>query len=331
MGSMKVYVTGATGLLGHALTQKLLAQGAHVKALVRTPYKARRLGLQHKNLTLVQGDLADAEILKSSMEGCDQVFHLAAIAGVWAPGNQFHEVNVLGTRHVMEAAVHAGIKKVVKTSTAGVIGPAIDGPVTEETHRKVPYFNEYEKTKAEAQKLAFSYQEKGIEVVAVGPTRIFGPGPLDMSNAATKVIQQYLSRSWYFKLGDGKSYGNYVYLPDLVDGHIKAMEKGRSGQMYLLGGEDLSWNDFLDNIGEIKGKKLPVVSMPVSMILALAKLQEFGAERFGRPPLITPAWVRRYNHDWKVSSQKAKEELGYQITPFRQALAETVEWLKRLD
>lgn len=329
--NMNIYITGATGLVGHALTQQLLNNGAHVKALVRSPQKAEQLGLKHENLTLISGTLADKDRIKTSMEGCEQVYHLAAIAGVWAPGNQFYEVNVNGTRHVMDAAVHAGVKKVVKTATAGIIGPVIDGPVNEKTQREVPYFNEYERTKAEAQELAFSYQDKGLEVVATAPTRVFGPGPLNMSNVATKVIQQYLSRKWYFRVGDGKSTGNYVYLPDLVDGHIKAMEKGRTGEMYLLGGEDLSWNDFLGSVGELKGKKLPMVSLPINVILAAARLQQFSADKFGRPPLFTPSWVRRYSYNWKVSSEKAEKELGYQITPFKEALTQTVTWLKTLD
>jgi len=329
--NMNIYITGATGLVGQALTSKLLENGDHVKALVRSPQKADKLGLRHKNLTLIAGTLADKDKIQASMMDCEQVYHLAAIAGVWAPGNQFQEVNVIGTRHVMDAALHAGVKKVVNTATAGIIGPVIDGPVNEETKRQVPFFNEYERTKAEAQKLAFSYQEKGLEVVATAPTRIFGPGPLDMSNATTKIFQQYLSKSWYFRVGDGERSGNYVYLPDLIDGHIKAMKKGRSGEVYLLGGEDLNWNELLDLLSEWKGKKLPIVSMPMSLILSIAKMQKFRADTFGRPPLFTPSWVRRYNYNWKVSSQKAQQELGYHITPFREALSETVTWLKNLE
>lgn len=325
--NMDIFVTGATGFVGQALTLKLLENGNHVKALVRSSQKAEELGLKHERLTLIQGNLDNKTELTDAMDGCSQVFHLAALAGVWAPGNQFHEVNVEGTRHVMDAAVLTEVDKVVMTSTAAVIGPALEGPVNENTKRKIPYLNEYERTKAEANALAFSYQEKGLSIVVTVPTRVFGPGPLNSSNSPTKIMQQYMLRNLYFRPGNGESTGNYVYLPDLVDGHIKAMEKGRSGEMYLMGGEDLSWNEIMELLGELKGKRLLLISLPMGVILAFAALQQFGAEKFGRPPLITPEWVRKFSYNWKVSSQKAQDELGYKITPFREAMAETVDWL----
>ncbi len=327
---MNIFITGATGLLGQALTHHLLDKGAQVTALVRNPEKAEKLGLIHENLQLLEGDLSDRELLAEGMQGCTHVFHLAALIGVWAPANAFHEVNVQGTRNVMDAALKAGVKRVVKTSTAGIIGPAFNGPVNEETPRKVPFFNEYEKTKAEAKRIAFSYLDKGLEVVIVAPSRVFGPGPLDMSNAATKIIFQYMSGKWYFRPGDGTSKGNYAYLPDLVQGHIAAMEKGRSGEFYLLGGEDLSWNKLFSVLSDIKGKEHSLLPMPMGVLLTFARFQQFIADTFGRPPLITPDWVKRYDYNWEVSSRKAQEELGYKITPFRQAVVETMAMLKEV-
>jgi len=326
---MKVFITGATGLVGQALTQRLLADGAEVKALVRSPQKLINLGIQHSNLKIIPGDLNDKEILKAEMQGCEQLYHLAAIAGVWAPGNAFYEVNVLGTRHVMDAALAAGIHRAVVTATAGIIGPALDGPIQEDTVRKLPFFNEYEQTKAEALALAFSYQEKGMEVVATAPTRVFGPGPLNISNIASRIMRQYMERSFYFRPGDGTNIGNYVYLPDLVEGHIQAMARGRSGELYLMGGEDLDWNTYFDILGEIKGKKVTLLPLPMGVLGVFAQFQQHVVNGIlGRPPMITPAWVKRYDYHWKVSSDKAARELDYRITPFREAAATTVAWMR---
>lgn len=325
---MEIFVTGATGLVGNALTKKLLENGAQVKALVRSPKKAKKLGLSHPRLTLIQGDLSDKKLLEKSMQGSKKVYHLAALAGVWAPGNEFYDINVKGTQHVMDAALSKGVERVVVTSTAGVIGPEVNGPVNENTQRVVPFFNEYERTKAEAKELAFSYQAKGLEVVATAPTRVYGPGPLCESNVTTKMIKQYISRNVFFRPGDGLTTGNYVYLPDVVDGHIKAMKKGKSGEFYLLGGDDMNWNELLSHVGNSIEKHLPLVPIPIKFFMTIAKAQEFAADNFGRPPMMTPEWVRRFDHNWKVSSRKAVEELGYQITPPETAIKETVAWLK---
>jgi nucleoside-diphosphate-sugar epimerase len=327
--TMPTFLTGATGLIGQRLTQDLAESGHQVKALVRSPQKAERLGLNHPNITLIQGDLDDKELLKREMAGCQQVYHLAALAGVWAKPGVFQQVNVVGTRNVMEAAREAGVEKVVKTSTAGVIGPAVNGPVHEATEREVPFFNEYEQTKAEAEDIALAYAQQGMQSVVVMPTRVFGPGPLTVSNSVTKLIAQYAEGKWYFRPGDGKSSGNYVYLPDVVEGHRLAMEKGKSGERYLLGGEDVSYNELFELLAELTDQRRSLLPMPLGLMLAMARIQLFLADNFGREPLITPDWVRKYNYHWEVSSSKAQQELGYQITPLREAVQETLEWLER--
>ena len=324
---MKIFITGATGFLGQALTQELLKQGFQVKALHRSAPDS--LPIQDKNLEWVQGDILNPEVLIEAMKGCERLYHIAAQTNPRASDDSFRKINVSGTKYVMEAAKQAGIKRIVMTSTAGVIGPADVTPVNENTERNTPFFNEYESSKAEAEKIAWSYHSDKMEVIIVSPTRVFGPGPLNISNAVTRLIKLFMAGKWYVLPGDGQSQGNYVFLPDLVKGHLLAMEKGRPGELYLLGGEDLSYDEFFTLLGEIRGRKARLAPIPISLMLAFSHIQSWLAHLLGKPPLLSPGWVRRYNHNWQVSSLKAQQELGYHITPMEKAVKETVKWLEK--
>ena len=324
--SKRIFITGSTGFIGQKLTHTLAEQGNTVVALVRSKGKAATLN--HSNIETVQGDLFDLDALHKGMEGCDEVYHLAAFASVWAKDDTFKRVNIDGTTNILDVAKNQGVGKVVVTSTAGVIGPAIDGPVNEETPRKVDFFTDYESTKHESEEQMRERAGNGQHIVIVNPTRVYGPGPLNVSNSVTKLVKQYIDGKWKFMPGDGMSTGNYVFVEDVIQGHIKAMEKGRSGQRYLLGGEDATYHELFDLIAETGGKKYKLYKMPLGVMLTFGKLQLFLAENFGKQPMITPGWVRKYLYKWSVSSQKAQEELGYQITPLKQGIEQTVDWLR---
>lgn len=322
----KVFITGATGFIGQKLAIALNNSGSQVIALVRDADKANHLAKE--GIALVQGDLFAMEQINNAMSGCDEVYHLAAFASVWAKDDTFEKVNIQGTLNVLDAAQKQGVKKVLVTSTAGVIGPAIDGPVTENSPRAIDFFTPYERSKYISEQNILERVRLGQHVVIVNPTRVYGPGPLNVSNSVTKLVKQYIEGKWKFIPGDGMSTGNYVYVEDVIQGHIKAMEKGRSGERYLLGGEDATYHELFENIAKIGGKRHKLYKMPLGLMLAFGKLQLFLAEKFGRPPMITPGWVRKYNYEWKVSSEKANRELGYHVTPLKQGLQETINWLK---
>ena len=321
----KIFVTGGTGFIGGLLVQRLVEEGHQVVTLLRSPEKAHQLA--HPNIQLVKGDLSDVEALEKGMKDATEVYHLAAFASVWAAGNTFEEVNIDGTVNVLQAARKMGVQKVVITSTAGVIGPAIDGPVNEDTKREVDFFTDYERTKYKSEIIAKEYAAQGQHIVIVNPTRVYGPGPLNVSNSVTKLIKQYSEGSWKFMPGDGNSTGNYVFVEDVVNGQLLAMDNGRSGERYLLGGEDATYHKLFDTIGELAGKKHQLYKMPLALMLAFGKLQLFLAEQFGRQPMITPGWVRKYLYTWEVSSAKAQKELGYQVTPLREGIQKTLAWL----
>jgi farnesol dehydrogenase len=322
--SKKFFLTGATGFIGGHLARKLAMRGDQVTALVRDPARAQRLA--HPNITLVQGDLTGQEQMTAAMDGASAVFHLAALAGVWAPGNTFEQVNVVGTETVLQAARSAGVPKVVVTSTAGVVGPAVDGPVHEETVRQTDFFSEYERTKYQSEQLIQAYAAGGQHIVILNPTRVYGPGPLNVSNSVTRLIIQYAQGRWRFLPGDGHSTGNYVFVDDVVEGHLLAWEKGRSGERYLLGGQDVSYREFFAEVAAVSGQQYRLWPLPIKVMLAFAHWQEFLAENFGRQPLITPGWVRKYHYDWQVSSAKAQRELGYIPTPLAEGIARTLRW-----
>jgi farnesol dehydrogenase len=329
--SKKIFITGATGFIGGRLAGKLASQGHQIVALVRSPHKASPLA-QYSNITILQGSLSDTEALETGMQGAEEVYHLAAYASVWARDDSFERVNVEGTIHVLNAALKKGVSRIVVTSTAGVIGPMVDGKaVSEQTERIVDFFNDYERTKYEAELIVQDYAARGLHAVIVNPTRVFGPGPLNESNAVTKLIKQYAEGSWRFLPGDGQSAGNYVYVDDVVEGHLLAMQKGRPGERYLLGGTDVTYSEFFDTIGGIVGKKHQLYRIPLGLMLGFGKLQMFLAEQFGKKPMITPSWVKKYLYQWRVSSAKAKEELGYQPISLESGIQKTIEWLKSSD
>lgn len=324
--SKKIFITGATGFIGRKLATRLANEGNQVVALIRS--KAKSKDLKHDNISFVEGDLFNLAALEVGMHEAQEVYHLAAFASVWAKDDTFAKVNIEGTLNILNAAKKKKVKKVLVTSTAGVIGPAIDGPVNEESPRKVDFFTDYEKTKYESELKIKEYVNQGQHVVIVNPTRVYGPGPLNVSNSVTKLIKQYTEGKWKFIPGDGMSTGNYVYVEDVIEGHILAMEKGRAGERYLLGGEDASYYELFDTIAEVGGKKYKLYNMPLGILLAFGKIQLFLAETFGRPPLITPGWVRKYLYKWSVSSAKAQKELGYTITPLREGIQKTVDWVR---
>lgn len=321
---MRVFITGATGFIGQKLAAALLAEGHQVRALVRD---VKRLPIAHENLITISGDLSDKNALLQAMKGCDLVFHMAAFAAVWEqyPG-QYFEINVKGTDHVLGAALDAGVKKVVYTSTAGVLGPSTGEPIHEQSVRTIDFFNAYESSKALAEKVALRYALKGLDVSILMVSRVFGEGPLNDSNATTKLILQTASGKWRMMPGDGSSIGNYVWVDDVVQAHLLAARAGGRGERYIIGGENLSFEQFFTRIKNAGGAAQSFLKVPVGVIMAMAHAQEFSAKNFKTYPKITPSWARRYLYHWPLSIDKAKDELGYNPASFDEAVHKTIEW-----
>lgn len=327
---MKAFLTGATGFVGSALAKTLAQQGHEVHALVRNRGKAGELTLP--GISIFEGNILDPKSLREAMAGCDAVFHLAAQAGIWSkdPG-LFERINLEGARLVFNAALEAGIRRMVFTSTGGTMGPspAKGMPVQEDTNPNPELASAYERSKLKAEQLAVSYLGKGLEIVTVNPTRIFGPGPLEESNSVTKLIRQFSKGQWRILPGDGQSIGNYVYLDDVVAGHILALEKGRAGERYILGGGNASYSEFFELLRCLTGSDHRLIPVPVPLMMVFAQTETALARTIGKKPLIVPEFVRKLTLDWCMSSEKAVRELGYAPISLEEGVLKTLQWLQR--
>ncbi len=322
---MNVFLTGASGYIGRELVKELLRRGDRVTVLLRP--RADKALFQRESINIIEGDLTDRHVLTRGMRGCGQVYHLAAYARVWSSDKLLYQrVNVDGTRNVLEAARRNGVEKVVFTSTAGVFGPARgDVPVCEDTQREHPFFNAYEYTKWKAEEVCRGFAEAyGLPVVIVNPSRVYGAGADTDSNAISRLIRLYFSGKWRFIPGNGESIGNYAYIDDVVKGHIQAMEKGRSAHRYILGGENVCYNELFRLLSRLCGLKRKLFHLPMSLMVAFAKSELIKAKVFDTRPLITPEWVRKYLYHWPLSSTKAENELGYRVTPLADGLGRTI-------
>jgi len=323
----KIFITGATGYIGANLALRLANSGHTVHALCRSTSKASMLN--HENIKVFKGDILDKESVACAMQSCEYAYHTAAYVRVWAKQpDTYFDINVQGTLNVLDKAVELGVKKVVVTSTAGVYGPSEKLPLDEKSVRTIDFFNEYESSKFTMEEKIQHYSRNGLSVVVVSPPRVYGPGLISESNVVTKMIKQYIEGKWHLIPGDGEKIGNYVFIDDVVNGHILAMSKGRQGEKYILGGTNASYNDFFDTLSGVSRKKYRLFKIPLSFMLAFAGFQQLLANWFSRPPLITPQWVNKYLYNWALSSNKAVSELGYKATPLAEGIQKTIKWLE---
>lgn len=325
---MKIFLTGATGFIGSRLVEKLLLENHDVVMLVRSI--SGELVKKSRRIKIIQGDLLDIDSIVCGMKECELAFHLAAYTLPWSkdPSLPFR-INVTGTENVLKAALIAGIRRVIITSTAGTMGISKYGKSIDETViNNEGLFTEYEKNKAEAEKIVSDYFKKGLEIVIVNPTRVYGPGRLTVSNSVTKIIFMYLHGLWRIMPGNGSAVGNYVFIDDVVDGHLLAAKYGVAGERYILGGENLSFSGFFKTLEDIGGKKRIMIYLPAGFLKVLVRTLSFIFQLFHKYPVITEEWLRKYLSDSIVSSKKAEVNLGYKITPFREGAMKTIDWLK---
>lgn len=325
----KIFITGATSSIGMHLVQLLLTEEVTLHLLVRSKKKCVRF--QHPRIVLFEGDLHAIETINQAMKGCDQVYHLAANASVWLKkSGDYFNVNVEGTRNVLDVACSNKIKKVVVTSSAGVYGPSISSPIYEQKAREIDFFNEYESSKALAELLVHRYVvEKGLNAVIVSPTRVYGPILYGPVTSTTLLIDKYVNGSWRIYPGTGNEIGNYAYIEDVAFGHILAMNNGKKGHHYILGGENCNYVDFYKSLSDVSTIHRTMFRVPNWIQLSVAWFQLTRAKILGVPPAITPKWLAKGKYNWEVNCSKAQNELGYSITPLEIGLSKTVKSLQK--
>jgi len=323
-----VFVSGATGFIGSRLVERLADAGSTVHALYRSEAKADLI--RRNGIHLYKGDILDEASVISAMQGCEVAFHVAAFAGVWSEDSSLiYRLNVDGALNVVRAAATCGTKKVVITSTAGILGPSDGKAVDEDTSEPATFFTPYEASKSIMERRLRELSGSPPEVVIVNPTRVYGPGVLSESNGVTRMIRQYLNGKWWIIPGDGTRSGNYVQVEDVVTGHLQAMDEGKPGERYVLGGENITYNQLFEMIREIGRVDFRLFHIPLWCMLAIAWLMGLWTKMTGRAPLILPGLVKKFNHDWIVSSEKAIKELGYNPMSVRDGIRKTIEWLIR--
>ncbi|MFO0902467.1 MAG: NAD-dependent epimerase/dehydratase family protein [Pirellulales bacterium] len=336
-----VLVTGATGFIGSLLVRKLVAQGARVRALTRrgpgkappgfTDLEGNASGAG--SVEWVAGDILDADSVIRAAQGCRRIFHLAAYAKNWAPRREtFFEYNVGGLRNMLDAARRANVERMVWTSTIVTFGTTRRDEVADESRPRPPLapLTDYEASKVEAEQAAFDAVRDGLPLVIVNPGRVYGPGHLTEGNSLAQLIDEYDRGKFPILLNAGVNVGNYVLVDDVVDGHLLAMQHGRIGERYILGGENATLKKFLRTIDQVTGRRHFQIPIFRPGALAFSYLQLKRAEWFGVYPTITPGWVRTFLADWGFSSAKAERELGYRPAGLRDGLERTMRWLDQV-
>ena len=323
---MRVFVTGGTGFIGGAVVRQLLSAGHEVRALVRPGADTRQLdGLSAERIA---GDLSQDNSLRMGMTGCEWVFHVAALYSYWGHRwDDFRQTNVEGTRKVLEAARLAGVARVVYTSSIAVLGLHRDHtPATEDTPSTLAdRIGPYQRSKFLAEEVACKAAAQGLPVVIVNPTSPVGVG--DRKPTPTgQIVLDYLWGRMFAYTDTGL---NIVDVDDVAAGHLAAAERGRVGERYILGGENLTLKQVLDLLSQITGGASPRLRIPHAVALAwsfvdvaLARLDPH------RMPAATPEKVRLSRRYEFFDSSKAIRELGLPQTPVREGLTRAVEWYR---
>ena len=323
---MKIFMTGATGYLGNLLAMHLADQGHVVHALIRNT--SRSSSLNHKNIRTFVGCLTHPHDVANAMDGCEQVYHVAGQVKPWMKDPKaFYETNVWGTANICEQGIRAGVKKLVFTSTTGVLGPSKNGPLNEDSTRMTDLSLHYDRSKKMAEDILVAYLLQGLNSVIVSPAKIFGPGHASHSLTANNVIGSFLRKKITFVPSPSTFQICFAYVNDVVKGHVLAMENGISGQRYILGGHNISYHDFFDRIRRLANTRARIVGVSRQITKLAGRLQELNHKLTGADIVFTAASANYAFANYIFSSEKAVKQLGYTITPLDEALIQTIQFL----
>lgn len=323
---MLAFVTGATGFLGSHVARVLADQGATLRLLVRPTSNLKNLrGL---NADTVTGDLRDAASLEKAIAGCDTVFHVAADYRLWVrDANEMYRSNVDGTRAILEAARKNGVRRVVYTSSVATVGFTSNGrPADEDCPVSLAnMIGHYKRSKFMAEQVAMEAGRSGMYVVTVNPTTPVGEHDVKPTPTG-RIVVDFLKKRFPAYVETGL---NLVDVRECARGHVSALEKGKTGERYILGGEDLTLKQILDKLGQITGLPSPKVKLPYAIAFAAGVFGEMVTGRMLHgDPRATIDTVRMGKKKMFASSARAESELGWKLVPVDDALQRAVEWFR---
>ena len=321
---MKAFVTGATGFVGSHVAQVLAEQGADLRLLVRTGSDPKNI--QQLNADRVVGDLCDPESIDRAMAGCDVVFHVAADYRLWVRDPaQMYQANVEGTRTILQAARKNRVRRVVYTSSVATMGFTVkNNPVDESSPVSLEnMIGHYKRSKYMAEEVAIAAGRDGIDVVVVNPSTPVGEQDIKPTPTG-RIVVDFLKKKFPAYVDTGL---NLVDVRECARGHAAAFEKGRSGERYILGGENLTLKQILDKLAAITGLPSPRVRLPYAVALASGVVDTVvTGVVLRREPRVTLDAVRMGRKKMFVSSAKAERELGWKAVPVDAALRRAVQW-----
>lgn len=323
---MLAFVTGATGFVGSHVASVLAARGADLRLLVRATSNTRNL--ENLKADRFVGDLCDPDSLARGISGCDVVFHVAADYRLWVRDHDpMYQINVEGTRGILEAARKHNVQRVVYTSSVATVGFTANGqPANEDSPVSLKQMiGPYKRSKFQAEQLAMAAAHSGMDVVIVNPTTPVGEGDIRPTPTG-RIVVDFLKKKFPAYVDTGL---NLVDVGECAGGHVAALERGRSGERYILGGENLTLKEILDKLGTLTGLPSPSLRVPYTVALATGVVDEvFTGWIRGREPRATIDAVRMGRKKMFVSSAKAERELGWKVIPVEDALARAVRWFR---
>jgi dihydroflavonol-4-reductase len=328
---MRAFVTGATGFLGSHVAGVLADQGAELRLLIRPTSNLKNLERLLSSGTKAEtatGDLGDPASLEKAITGCEVVFHVAADYRLWVRDpNEMYKSNVEGTRAILDAARNHGVRRVVYTSSVATIGFTADGsPADEDSPVSLAdMIGHYKRSKFMAEQIAMEAGRRGMQVVTVNPTTPVGEQDVKPTPTG-RIVVDFLKRKFPAYVETGL---NLVDVRECARGHVMALEKGRSGERYILGGENLTLKQILDTLGKITGLPSPKIKLPYGFAFAAGIFGEMITGRMLQgEPRATVDTVRMGKKKMFASSHKAERELGWKIVPVEGALRRAVEWFR---
>jgi len=323
---MRIFLTGATGFVGHHVARALAAEGAQLRMLVRkTSNLANLEGIAGETHV---GDLADPETLRAGLTGCDAVMHVAADYRLWIPDPaSMYKINVEGTRELLRMAHEAGVPRVVYTSSVATMHFRTDGIViNEDTPVSIKdMVGHYKRSKFLAEQEAIQAAQAGQSVVILNPTTPIGPNDAKPTPTG-RIFVDFLNGRFPAYMDTGL---NLVDVSEVARAHVAALTKGQPGHRYILGGENLTLKQILDKMAAITGLPSPTVKIPVAVAATYAFFEEWITGRIrGKEPRATLEEVMMGRKKMYASSARAQQELGFRIAPVYPAMRAAIEWFR---